>query len=449
MLLSLSVTQKVLRKPSTGTAPVQKQPVQKQSVQHKYYIVSVLLLVIQSAVLWRSGSVSLGGDWPGHLGVNRDGIASGSKAIPELADSIVAIAWELPAGAGYAGASIAGKQVCLFDRDGADDRVRMVSLESGKLIWEARLPANYRGGVDSDRGPRCVPTILDTKIVIYSAAGDLSVIDRKKGSIIWTRPLRKELQADDGYFGAGSTPLVFEDLIIVNVGGKDSGVVAVSLANGQTVWKTGEFEASYASPIGISVSGQIRILVPTRLKTILLNPSDGSLLSEIRFGARGPTVNAATPIPMDKDRVFLTASYGIGTLIVDTSTGKLVEVDRNELVSSQYATPVHSDGFLFASDGREDGGESSYVCIDARKLKTIWSHPNMPIAHSILVGNKVLVVGIDGRIWAIRSDAVAWAPLWSLQLPVGNYRALPALADGFLVTRTVDAGGKWRAIRLD
>jgi outer membrane protein assembly factor BamB len=398
-------------------------------------------------------AAAFGGEWSGHLGTNRDGVASESETIPARRDhapnSTPEIAWELAAGDGYAGASIAAGQVCLFDREGADDRVRLVSLESGKQVWETRLPATYRGGIDSDLGPRCVPTILKDKIVIYSAAGELSVIDRKKGSVVWTRPLRKELQADDGYFGAGSTPLTLDDLVVVNVGGEDSGVVAVSLANGKTVWKTGEFEASYASPIAISVTEQPHILVPTRLKTILLNPSDGSLISEIRFGARGPTVNAATPVAIGRDRLFLTASYGIGSLIIDTSSGKLVEVERNQLVSSQYATPVYSNGFLFASDGREDGGDSSYVCIDTKHLKTIWTHPNMPIAHSILVGSTVLVVGIDGRIWALPTDAKEWAPLWSLQLPAGNYRALPALADGVLVTRTIGSGAKWRAIRLD
>jgi outer membrane protein assembly factor BamB len=303
--------------------------------------------------------------------------------------------------------------------------------------------------MDADRGPRCVPTIREDKIVIYSAAGDLSVLDRVDGSVKWTRPLRKEFQADDGYFGAGSTPLVLGNLIIVNIGGKDTGVVAVSLTNGQTIWKTGEFEASYASPISTVVLGQPRILLLSRLKTILLDPTNGTVLSEIRFGARGPTVNAATPISIDSNRLFLTASYGIGTLVIDTSSGKLVEVDRNGLVSSQYATPVYSKGFVFASDGREDGGDSPYVCFDTKTLKIVWSQPNMPICHSIVVGNKVLVVGIDGRIWAIRENTKTWQPIWSLTLPAGKYRAMPALADGVLVTRTVDSGAKWRAIRLD
>ena len=415
------------------------------------FINAILILCAMHWVLglWGFGLAAFGGDWPGHLGANRDGIASSGETISERLSSIPEIAWELSAGSGYAGASIAGGQVCLFDHDGSEDRVRMVTLDNGKLIWEKRLPSNYRGGMDADRGPRCVPTLLEDRVVIYSAAGDLSVLDRVDGSIKWTRPLRMEFQADDGYFGAGSTPLVVGDLIIVNVGGKDTGVAAVSLKSGETIWKTGEFEASYASPIFTVVSGQPRILVLSRLKTILLNPSNGSVLSEIRFGARGPTVNAATPISIDSDRLFLTASYGIGTLVIDTSSGKLVEVDRNGLVSSQYATPVYSKGFVFASDGREDGGDSSYVCFDTKTLKIVWSQPNMPVCHSMLVGNKVLVVGIDGRIWAIRENAKTWEPIWSLKLPPGNYRALPALANGVLVTRSVDAGAKWRAIRLD
>jgi hypothetical protein len=73
----------------------------------------------------------------------------------------------------------------------------------------------------------------------------------------------------------------------------------------------------------------------------------------------------------------------------------------------------------------------------------------MPIAHSILVGNQVLVVGIDGRIWSLSDKATMWSPLWTLALPAGNYRALPALSNGILMTRTVGTPSKWKAIRLD
>jgi len=398
--------------------------------------------------IWNPRAV-YSGDWPGHLGPNRNGVASSDEKVAQQLDVAPQVDWTIPAGMGYAGASISDNQVCLFDHLDQQERLRLVSLDKGSLIWEKRYPSTYRGGMDSDHGPRCVPTILQEAIVLYSAAGELTLVNRRDGATIWTRALRKEYGADDGYFGAGSTPLVIADLIVVNVGSKNGGVVAVSIEDGKDVWKTDNSEASYASPIFLTIKGKSRVLVPTRLKTILLDPTDGKVLSEIRFGARGPSVVAATPIPIDAERIFLTSSYGVGTLVVDSQSDRLIEVLRNGLMNSQYATPVFSDGRLFGSDGREDSGGGAYLCVDTQDFEPIWSEPNMPISHSIRVGNSVLVVGIDGRIWAIEGNATQWEPKWNIALPKGNYRPLPAFSQGLLVTRNTGPQSKWIAIRID
>ncbi len=155
----------------------------------------------------------------------------------------------------------------------------------------------------------------------------------------WQRALRAEYQADDGYFGAGSSPVVLEDRIIVNVGGKKGGVVAVQLKDGKTLWTATEYEASYAAPILIGTKKSF-VVVPTRLKTVAIDVRDGRVLWEIPFGQRGPTVNAATPIALSKSKLFLTASYGIGSIVLEANeqAGKVVKASEN--MSSQYASPV-------------------------------------------------------------------------------------------------------------
>ena len=173
-------------------------------------------------------------DWPGLLGEFRSGHSQYMRPIEISSSGVLKPQWHVPAGQGYAGPAIADGQAVLFDRDGAGDRVRMVDAKNGKTIWEQKLPANYRGGIDADKGPRCVPTITDKSVVVYSAAGDLSALSRADGSIQWTRTLRKDTQADDGYFGAGSTPLVIGDRMVVNVGSKKAGIVCVSLGKRPT-----------------------------------------------------------------------------------------------------------------------------------------------------------------------------------------------------------------------
>jgi outer membrane protein assembly factor BamB len=178
--------------------------------------------------------------------------------------------------------------------------------------------------------------------------------------------MRKEFNANDGYFGAGSTPLVIGDLAIVNVGGsKEGSVVAVRLSDGQTEWQTAGAEASYASPILWRLGDEKMVVVVTRMTTVGLNPENGEVLFDFKFGMRGPTVNAATPIQLSSGEVFLTSSYGIGASMIQPNSNPLSVLFRDkQSLSSQYITPIEIDGRIYGCDGREDAGRTQLVCLD-------------------------------------------------------------------------------------
>jgi outer membrane protein assembly factor BamB len=272
------------------------------------------------------------------------------------------------------------------------------------------------------------------------------------GKKLWSRELRKEYGAEDGYFGAGSTPLPVDNLVVINVGGrKKGGVVAVSLADGKTQWQATDADASYASPI----LWNQQIVVPSRLETFGLNPTDGSVLWKIPFGQRGPTVNAATPIVTQENNLFLTSSYGIGFVIAKQEGQSVQALQKGDSIASQYATPIAVADSIYGSDGREDGGFTSFQCIDSKTGKSIWSESGIPICHVIglrgQAGTNLLLVGINGKLWLLPASREGFKPTWTTQLPLldGKYRALPALSKNLLVIRS--SGGsnaKWRCFEL-
>ncbi len=401
-----------------------------------------------------SSGLDANADWPGLLGPTRNGIASPGSELPKAIDSQPAQIWEVEAGQGYAGPAVAGNDFVLFERIGDNDCVRLLKLETGKEVWRRELKAGYRGGIDSDKGPRSAPAILDDSILVYSAAGDLTLLDRKSGGVKWARPLRKEYQAEDGYFGAGSTPLVVGNQAIVNIGGRSAGAVCVSLEDGKTLWTSPAAEASYASPILLNPKADSSlarpiVLIPSKQKTLGVDLAKGSLVWEFPFGQRGPTVNAATPVANASGDVFLTSSYGIGSLLVRPSPTDVQIVAKGTEISSQYSTPIVIGDKIFGSDGREDGGEGAYKCLQASDGKLIWEQLDMPICHSIGVGKTVLIIGIDGQIWAIDSSADAFRTLWKTELPRGKYRALPAFSRNRLYTRTSGGSGdKWYCFQI-
>lgn len=400
------------------------------------------------------------GDWPGLLGPKRDGHAApGTQLSRQVARELLPF-WELPAGQGYAGAAIRGQYAVLYQRDANEDVVRLVDMTDGKVLWRTPFPSTYRQGIDEDKGPRSVPQIVDDWIILHSASGGVHCLAMADGSVRWSRDLRKEFGADDGYFGAGNTPLVSGVVVIVNVGAKKqkAGVVAISLLDGSTFWTATEADAGYASPIlyrhGNADSGTpTTAIVPTRLTTYGIDPDTGRVRWEFPFGQRGPTVNAATPIVLTNGHLLQTSSYGIGYVSAQIDATRVEILRKGDELASQYATPVAVGNYVYASDGREDGGYGNYKCLDPAAGTVHWEEVGMPICHTIAVDSQdrseLLIVGVDGRVWLAPATQQGFQPIWHSRLPMGKYRALPALSGNRLLVRTcLSPDSKWMCIKL-
>lgn len=387
------------------------------------------------------------GDWPQILGPQRDGhatletpLAAGwDKASPK-------VIWRMPAGSGYSGAVIGSGQAFLFDRTADSERITAVDLKTGQQRWQTQWPATYVTSIDPDNGPRAVPIAVAGSVICYGAAGDLVCLNSASGKVVWQRPLRKEFDADDGYFGAGSSPLVIGDTVIVNVGGNKAGIVGIDLKTGKTRWQATEYSASYSSPVALTVDGKPAALVVTRLRTVLLDAATGEVWSEIDFGARGATVVAATPLPVGGNRYLLTASYDVGALLIKVD-GKHIERlwKQADLLASQYNSPVLMGGIVIAVDGREDRDEMSLKGIDIDKPEVLWERPLPGPEHLIVAGNKLLELSIDGSLTLSDLENNKLRTAGSFTFPQSapgrdHYRALPALADHVLIVRrTQDA----------
>ncbi len=395
---------------------------------------SPLLLFSISLLFACAEGIASAGDWPQILGPGRDGRAVGGT-LPDWTTP-PKVRWRVDCGAGYAGVATTAGNVLLWHRVGDEERLDCLAADDGERRWRAAFPAIYRGGVDADRGPRCVPVVAGDRVIVHGAAGDLHAVALADGKPLWTRQLRTDYDAQDGYFGAGSTPLVIGSSVIVVVGGRDNaGIVSVDLADGKTIWTATDGQASYASPVAMRIDDQPRIAVVMGLNTFLLDPANGEVLRQFDFGRRGPVVNAATPL-VDGTRLFVTASYGIGCRMVDLASDPPTDLWRSrDVISSQYASPVRSGDWLYAISGREDVGDAGLLCVRWADGKVGWSRPDFGTGHLIVVGDRILAQLTDGRLELFATRPDAYQPVASADLPAGSYRSLPALADGVIYCR--------------
>jgi len=390
---------------------------------------AILMLLLSTA--------ATAGDWPQILGPQRNGVAEEETIPNSWAAGGPRMLWTAKIGSGYAGPAVVGKRAFVFHRVNDVERIEALDVASGRSLWHTDFQARYRTTIDPDNGPRCAPVVHKGKVYVFGAAGDLHCVDAETGKKAWTRELYVDYNGDEGYFGAGSTPLPVGDRLLVNVGGDrdDAGIVAVSLSSGKTLWKKTSENASYSSPMLANIHGRETAVFLTRMNTVGVDPQTGEVRFTFPFGKRGPTVNAATPLVID-NQVFVSASYGLGSrLEAISAAGDPKTTWANDAMASQYATSIFHEGNLYGVDGREDIGVGRLRCIDFKTGKVRWTEEDFGVAHLIKADGKLLALKVEGGLVMVELNPRGYRALDSAQVVQEKTRALPALSNGRMFIR--------------
>ncbi len=381
--------------------------------------------------LWMLTAVNIlhAGDWPQILGPQRNGQAEQEKISTDWPKNGPAELWQREVGPGNAGVAVVGSKLILWHHVNNDDVVEGLDAQTGKPLWATPFPSR-------SKEPACTPLIHNDRVILVGNDGGLHCVALDTGKELWSRALLKDFHAPAGYFGIGSTPIVVGENLLMNVGGEaGSGIVAFSLKDGETVWKMGNEQASYSSPILVQRNGVSHVIFITRLNVLSLNPAKGEVRFQFPFGKRGPTVNAASPLLVD-DRLFLTANYGVGAVwakFTDTSVETVWEND--DTLSSQYPSPVLHNGFVYGIHGRDDVGVAELRCIAPTTGKVAWIEKDFGMATFIVADDKLLIQRTDGELIVARPTAEAFRPIAKAKVLNTLTRALPALSNGLYFVR--------------
>jgi outer membrane protein assembly factor BamB len=387
------------------------------------------------------------GDWPQILGPNRNGVAVDEKLADTWPEAGPTTLWSRPVGSGLAGVAVCGETAVLFHRLGDEEVVEARDAATGERRWKSAFEATYVPMISDDDGPRATPVIHQGRVYLYSAMGDLHCLDLATGETIWSRDTSEEFSSKEpfhgepaeGYFGIGSTPIVEDNKLLVNVGGdaQGAGIVAFDCNTGRNVWKATHERASYSSPVAVTVDGTRHVIFVTRLSVVSLDPQTGSVRFRFPFGRLGPTVSAANTVVFD-GHLFVTASYGIGGVLANIGQDDADVLWRDpKPLASQYTTCVEHEGCLFGIHGRQDGRPADLVCFDPRSRQVHWTEPRFGYATLLKAGDKLLILKTDGLLVLAAANVDRYEQLARASIADTTTRALPALAAGRLYVRDV------------
>lgn len=373
-------------------------------------------------------------DWPQFLGPQRDGTSTETGLLKTWPAQGPPVIWQKAVGEGFSGPVVAGERLILFHRIGDQEVVECLNAGDGKGRWKFAYASSFEDGFRKGNGPRSTPVIADTRVVTLGAEGELHCLDLESGRVVWAKMLLKEYRAPPSYFGIGTSPVVDDGLVLVNVGGKNAGIVAFALADGKEVWKATSDAASYSSPVIRTVGGVKHAIFLTRDGAVVLDPKTGSVRHHQRWRARyDASANAATPLVIG-DQVFFSSSYETGALLLKLRKDGADEVwSDDSVMSNHYNTCVVHDGYLYGFDGRQERGPD-FRCVDLKTRKILWNRPGFGCGSMVSADGNLIILMESGELVLVAATPKEYRELARARI-LGMCRAQIALADGKLYAR--------------
>ena len=373
--------------------------------------------------LWTRPS---GADWPAFLGLHGDGKSSETGILKDWSNGKLKLIWKRETGAGYAMGSVAGGRFYHFGLIDSKATLICVNAQTGKDIWKFTYDSQYDDLYDFDNGPRASPVVNEGRVYIYGAEGHLHCLDAFSGKKIWDVDLSKRFGVIQNFFGVASTPIVFEDLLLVMVGGSpDSskeappgaldqvqpngcGIVALDKVSGEIKYKCVNDLASYSSLKIGKFQGQPLLLALMRGALFGIKPSDGEVAFQFPWRARKlESVNAATPLAI-QDHVLISEGYEIGAALLKIKDleSELVWSDRGKrdsALKSHWCTPILSKDVIYGCSGR-NSSSAQLRCIDWRTGKVNWSEKGLSRISLMMIDQHLIVLTEDGELMLVKDN---------------------------------------------
>lgn len=159
-------------------------------------------------------------DWPRVLGPQDDGSSREKPLLKSWPEGGPKPVWEVAMGEGYTSPAVSGDFCVIFHALDKKETVECLHRETGRRFWLRDYAVEYQDRYGFSNGPRGSPVIAGGRVVTLGVTSRLTAFDLKTGDQAWQHDLRKEYHVPQDFFGAGSSPLVVDGLVIVNVGGK-------------------------------------------------------------------------------------------------------------------------------------------------------------------------------------------------------------------------------------
>ncbi|RMF91058.1 MAG: serine/threonine protein kinase, partial [Planctomycetota bacterium] len=313
-----------------------------------------------------------------------------------------------------------------------------LDLANGAIQWDLQFPSQgtekpYQG-FQALHGYASSTPVSDGTHVFAFFGRDGVVAATLDGKQVW----RTSVGTDTHSWGSAASPVLFQDLVIVNASVESGALVALNKSDGKQAWRFEGIRQAWSSPILVPLAdGRTELVVSHRGELIGLDPKSGKKLWNcdfiqdyicptpvahdgivyaiggrrnqaiaVRAGGQGDVTethrlwearagsNVSSPVYFDGHLYFLNESRGMA-YCVDATSGNIVYQERlTPRPGTIYASPVVAGGRIYAVS-RENG---AFVLAAKPEFELI--QHNEPLDESIFNGSPA----VSGNRMILRSD---------------------------------------------
>jgi len=315
------------------------------------------VFLIGFAVLLTAGASAA--DWPQFRGLAGQGL-SGEKGLPTTWSATQNVVWKVPLpGAGTSSPIFVGNRIYLTAYSGfkvpgeaggsmerLQRKVLCLNRANGQQVWVADIPSKLpeQETIRDDHGYASSTPVSDgQRIYAFFGKAGVFALDLT-GKILWRADVGDQIHG----WGSATSPILHNNLLIVNASVESQSLFAFDKLTGKEVWRARGIKESWNTPIVVqNPAGEPELVVAIMGDVLGFDPATGQQLWKCKTDIAWYMVPS---LVVDRGVVYCIGGRTGGGLAVKTGGSGDVTGSHRVWVSkkgSNVSSPCLHDGHLY------------------------------------------------------------------------------------------------------
>jgi outer membrane protein assembly factor BamB len=269
-------------------------------------------------------------------------------------------------------------------------------------------------------------------VYVLGSFGDLASLATADGTVRWQLNLKETFGSEQPGWGFSTSPLVDDDLLVVEGGGAEGKSYAgLEKSSGKVRWTVGDAEGGpgYNSAIPVTMNGARRFVYVAGSHLRCIDP-EGKVVWDHQW-PRGET--HAVPVFIAPNMIFASGAQGVGAQLLrineDGDKAVVEELWQSDGMKNHFNASVVTDGVIFGFDN------ATLKAISVETGEPLWAKRGLGKGSLILADGNLVVLSDRGKLLLVEASGEAFVEKSSVQAIEGRSWTAPTLAGGRLYLR--------------